>query len=324
MEEPVMIKYWVIAPYHATQPEIWEKVWQYDLANEVISIGWRELGDFSSYTGDELKSAIEQTYSTESTGNKTRIFNMLWNFYHEIEEDDIVIARKGRKRIAAVGTVTQIAYYTHAKNTQVIGDLTDDFHSQYIGVQWHDNPRDKEFDRIVFGMQTIYNIPESQFKSLIGESNDEFVDEAEDVKDHAEFVLEKYLEEFIVSNFTAIFGDDLVIYQDPSENVGGQQYTTDVGVIDILAQDPNTGSFVVIELKKGRESDRVIGQILRYMGWVHEKLCSEGQAVKGMIICREANEKLSYALKMTGNIGVKYYRIDFKLSDSLPGSGVGY
>ena len=75
---------------------------------------------------------------------------------------------------------------------------------------------------------------------------------------------------------------------------------------------------MVIELKKGRGSDKVVGQILKYMGRVDENLCEEGQRVKGIIICKEQDSKLSYALKMTTNIAVKYYRVDFQLSDGYP------
>lgn len=71
--------------------------------------------------------------------------------------------------------------------------------------------------------------------------------------------------------------------------------------------------FVVIELKKGRPSDEVVGQILRYMGWVKQNLCKSGQAVKGLIICRDPDPKLSYALQMTNNIDVRYYSVSFKL-----------
>jgi len=66
-----MSKYWVIAPQNAGLPEIWEKVWQFDLANSVISLGWKELGDISNYDENELRTAIEQTYSNDNVGNKT-------------------------------------------------------------------------------------------------------------------------------------------------------------------------------------------------------------------------------------------------------------
>jgi len=80
-----------------------------------------------------------------------------------------------------------------------------------------------------------------------------------------------------------------------------------------LAVEPKSNSFVVIELKKGRPSDQVIGQILRYMGWVKKNLCNQGQAVKGLVICRDPDPKLSYALEMTSNIEVQYYSVSFEL-----------
>jgi restriction system protein len=307
-----MSKYWVIAPYSSDFPEIWEKVWQYDLSTGVISLGWSELGDISSLNEDELKAKIECTYSDSSSASNALTFSMLWNFYHSIRIGDIVIARRGRKRIAAVGDVTKTAYYDQAKNAEAVSG--EGFHSNYIGVDWRNTPRDIEFDRIIFGMQAFHEISESKFKDLISDS--ETKGELADVENQTEFVLEKYLEEFIVSNFPQIFNGKLVLYKDPHENVVGQQYGTDVGDIDILAQEPDTNSLVVIELKKGRESDKVVGQILRYMGWVSEHLCSNGQSVKGMIICRDQDMKLSYALKTVNNISINYYRVDFTLSDT--------
>jgi restriction system protein len=131
--------------------------------------------------------------------------------------------------------------------------------------------------------------------------------------DQNAFALEKYLEDFIVSNFVAIFKGKLQIYEDANGS-DGQQYPTDIGPIDILAVDSATGSFTVIELKKGRPSDQVVGQILRYMGWVKKNLCRNGQGVKGLVICRDPDPKLSYAIEMTSNIDVRYYKVSFILS----------
>jgi len=156
-------------------------------------------------------------------------------------------------------------------------------------------------------MQTIYEISAPQYQELVGEQLVNVSEPEEDTENKTEFVLEKYLEDFIVSNFTAIFRNEIVLYQDPEENVIGQQYATDVGTIDILAQEPNTGNFIVIELKKGRESDKVVGQTLRYMGWVQENLCKDGKMVKGMIICKDIDSRMAYALKMTSNVIVKLY-----------------
>ena len=166
-------------------------------------------------------------------------------------------------------------------------------------------------------MQTLIEIKEVQYQALVTgvdpplekpEQNDEVIDQSE-------FVLEKYLEDFIVTNFATIFKGNLRIHKD-DEGVDGQQYATDIGLIDILAFDPVSRSFVVIELKKGRPSDQVVGQILRYMGWVKSNLCKDGQAVKGLVICREPDPKLTYALDMTSNIDLRYYSVSFKLEET--------
>jgi restriction system protein len=301
-------QYWVIAPFDSTNRDIWEKVWQFDLAHNVISVGWRDLGDISGYDEEKLRSAMEQEYDS------TRSFNMLWDFYHNVKVGDIVIARKGRKIIAGIGTVTKPAHYDKNLNQKIIG--SEHYYPNHIAIDWHENPRDIEFDRIIFGMQTIYEISDLKYKELVGETLVDDIESEEDIEDKAEFVLERYLEDFIVSNFKAIFRNELILYRDPEENVLGQQYTTDVGTIDILARDSKTKNYVVIELKKGRESDKVVGQTLRYMGWIQENLCENGETVKGLIICRDINSRMEYALKMTNNIMVKLYQIDFKLRDT--------
>jgi hypothetical protein len=87
------------------------------------------------------------------------------------------------------------------------------------------------------------------------------------------------------------------------------------GRLTIVCSDPRTDAFVVIELKKGRESDKVVGQVLRYMGWVAENLGEPGQEVRGIVICKAPDDRLLFALKMLRNVSVKYYRVDFKLQD---------
>src|SRR5688572_24655929 len=93
-----MTKYWVIAPYEANLPAF-EKVWQFDLVNGVISIGWQELGDISTLDKDELRDRYQEKFAGASPGTITRTVNMLWNFFHGIKEGDIVLARKGTKKL---------------------------------------------------------------------------------------------------------------------------------------------------------------------------------------------------------------------------------
>ena len=121
------------------------------------------------------------------------------------------------------------------------------------------------------------------------------------------------MEEFMVSNFRKVFSGALSLQRGPEEL--GRQYNTDVGIIDILAWESESNSYVVIELKRDRTSDVVVGQTLRYMGWVKQFLCQSDEDVRGLIICGDSDERLDYALSMVPNIGIQYYRVDFQLLD---------
>lgn len=70
----------------------------------------------------------------------------------------------------------------------------------------------------------------------------------------------------------------------------GTEYSTDVGNIDLLSKDKD-GNFVVMELKKFRESDRALGQLQRYIGWVKEERAG-GEIPRGILITHEFDEKL--------------------------------
>lgn len=124
------------------------------------------------------------------------------------------------------------------------------------------------------------------------------------------FTMEKHLEEFIEANFNKIFGAKFNLYHD-EENTG-RQYQTSIGKIDLLAINKKEKEFLVIELKKDKSSDPVVGQVLRYMGWVEEKL-AKNYNVKGMIIVKEGDEKLGYALKVMPNVTLFVYKVSFRI-----------
>jgi Endonuclease NucS C-terminal domain len=306
-ENEILPRYWVIAPFESSPTDAFDRVWQFDLANNLISIEWSRLGDLSKASRDEIGNLVVQNYGEKPRATQALYVNMLWNFYHEIAPGDVVVARRGRKMLAAVGKVTQRAVFEPGKNPNST-------HSAFLRVAWQDQPRDKSFTEIIFPMHTIAELTEAQYARAIGAPVPN-LGLPESVDDPAEFVLEKYLEEFIVTNFTGIFKGKMAIFKDADGN-GGQQYTTDVGPIDILAVERETNTFVVIELKKGRPSDQVIGQVLRYMGWVKQHLCDDGQSVRGLVICRDEDAKLSYALTMVGNVSIQYYSVSFRLSDA--------
>ena len=136
--------------------------------------------------------------------------------------------------------------------------------------------------------------------------------EEESIEEPSVFVLEKYLEEFLVSNWSNTdLGKKYDIFED--ENVSGQQYQTDAGRIDILAVSKDGKELLVVELKKGRASDVVAGQVARYMGYAMSELAQPGQTVKGLIIALEDDAKLRYSLKAIPNVDFYRYEVSFKL-----------
>jgi restriction system protein len=139
----------------------------------------------------------------------------------------------------------------------------------------------------------------------------------ESIEDPSVFAMEKHLEEFLVKNWHYTeFGKDYKIYEEEGELVG-QQYPTDTGNIDILAISKDKKQLLVIELKKGRVSDVVVGQLQRYMGYVKDELAEPGQTVKGIIIALEDDIRLRRALSVTNNIEFYKYQISFKLSKNI-------
>jgi restriction system protein len=133
------------------------------------------------------------------------------------------------------------------------------------------------------------------------------------VEDPSVFALEKHLEDFLVHNWKQTeLGRNYEIFQEDGEIVG-QQYPSDTGPIDILAISKDKKTILVVELKKGRVSDNVVGQIQRYMGYVKEELAEKDQEVKGIIIGLEDDLRIKRALSVATNIEFYRYKVNFQI-----------
>ena len=80
-----------------------------------------------------------------------------------------------------------------------------------------------------------------------------------------------------------------------------------------ISNDGN--EILVVELKKGRASDSVVGQIQRYMGYVKDVLAEDNQTVSGVIIAAEDDQRIRRALSVTQNISFMKYSVKFELND---------
>jgi restriction system protein len=133
------------------------------------------------------------------------------------------------------------------------------------------------------------------------------------IEDPATFALEKHLEDFLVQNWSQTeLGKHYHIFEEDREKVG-QQYPTDTGAIDVLAIRKDKQELLVVELKRGRASDAVVGQTLRYMGFVAQELAEPHQTVKGVVIALEDDQRLRRALAVVPNVEFYRYEVRFKL-----------
>lgn len=124
------------------------------------------------------------------------------------------------------------------------------------------------------------------------------------------------LEDFLVANWAQTeLANAWDIFEEEGE-VRGQQYPTDTGPIDILAISKDKKRLLVVELKKGRASDAVVGQVQRYMGYVKEELAEGDQSVEGVIIALEDDVRIRRALAVAPGIRFYRYQVSFKLLPS--------
>jgi endonuclease len=124
----------------------------------------------------------------------------------------------------------------------------------------------------------------------------------------SEFAFEKDLQNYLVKNLHSI-EPGLRLYEE--EGLTGVQFSVGGRFIDILAVDRDN-RFVVIELKVSRGYDRVIGQLLRYMGWVEQNLES-AKSARGIIVAKEITDDLELACSRLMDVKLIEYELSFTL-----------
>lgn len=164
------------------------------------------------------------------------------------------------------------------------------------------------------GTIVVVNDYADEIERLIGnDAPPAIVATSDIIEDPSTFALEKHLEDFLVANWSqTLLGKDYDIFSEEGELIG-RQYPSDTGPIDILAISKDRKTLLVVELKRGRASDVVVGQIQRYMGFVKGDLAEPDQSVRGTIIALEDDLKLRRALSVTTNIDFYRYQVSFRL-----------
>ena len=117
----------------------------------------------------------------------------------------------------------------------------------------------------------------------------------------------------MASNWDRIdFGRPIELWS-PDSRSPRQFDAAPAGRLDFLSRDTATDALVVVELKRATPPDAVVGQTLRYMGWVKSELARPDQRVEGIILVGAADERLLYAASVVPGLRVVQYRIDFRL-----------
>lgn len=232
----------------------------------------------------------------------------LWTVSKGIRKGDIVLCPDGTGKYR-VGEVSGDYYYTAGTSLCHRRPVT------WLDVTIERSVMSEALRNSTGSIGTVSTISQhrDELEKLIGgAAGPKLISSDPSVEDASLFALEEHLEDFLVKNWPHTeLGKDYDIYEEDGEKA--QQYQTDTGPLDILAISKDKTHLLVVELKKGRASDAVVGQTLRYMSFVQEELAEKGQSVRGIIIAHEDDQRIRRALAMTPSIAFYRYQVSFKL-----------
>ncbi|MCR6655069.1 MAG: endonuclease NucS [Opitutus sp.] len=238
----------------------------------------------------------------------------LWTVSKGIKIGDVVLCPDGTG-LYRVGVVAGDYYYAPGENLP---------HRR--SVRWTDTylSPDEMSDSLKHSARsigTVSNLSRAghhrELEKLLGAVSTPAVATDSPDEDPTKFALEKHLQEFLVHNWkNTELGKRYDIYAD--EDSSGEQVKADDGYIDILAISKDRKELLVVELKRGRASDVVVGQVQRYMGYVLDELAEKDQLVRGVIIALEDDRRIRRALRVTQNIEFLRYEVSFRLIKASP------
>jgi len=278
-----------------------------------VGTGWLEAVDLTGQFPDnwrdfnaKYRSVVLEGDGTDSAIAAGIACAMTWTVGYELETGDRVITRDAAGTFH-VGEIT--GGYEYAPGLELphrrpVAWLTKTFSKEDVS---------EDFWRSLRAAGTVADMSAhaDELSALIGEGEAPAVVVSDkDVENPLSFVLEKHLEDFLVSNWDKTeLASKYRLFQQDGEVA--QQFPTDTGSIDILAETLDGSALVVIELKRGRVSDRVVGQILRYMGYVKD--LDPSRDVRGLIIGTEEDLGFQRALSVVPNVEFLRYEVYFRL-----------
>ena len=267
------------------------------------------LGETWSESRGQIKPVYLQFNPGKSAVGAGLSCGALWTFGKGMQRGDLIFCPDGNGN-----------YFT--------GEITGDY--KYVENSFFPHQREVTWQKATFPRSdmsedlkrstaaTLTIIEVTKFAAEVealtgGQTKQTIFSSDETVEDPSAFALEKHLEDFLVYNWTQTELSKKYDLVTDEGVIVAQQYQSDTGPIDILAISKDKKEYLVVELKKGRTSDVVVGQTLRYMGFVKNELATNGESVRGVVIALEDDLRLRNALSMVTSIDFFRYQVDFKL-----------
>ena len=113
----------------------------------------------------------------------------------------------------------------------------------------------------------------------------------------------------------ALLEDGMSVFCGAGGKAVGASYSTEVGVIDLLATDAKGGLVVIMIAEKG-QAEELIPEVLKRIGWVGKHLAKGKNKVRAIVLVEEAPESLNYAAAaVSGTVSFKTYQVSLCFQD---------
>jgi len=128
------MRFWLISPFDSRESDF-SRVWKYDVDNNIVAIGWDKLRNPSKFASvNQIKNRLLESYPNEKK-QFNKIAEMIWDFYHEVKPNDIILARRGVKNLIGIGIVKSEAYYDKEKGIK-IANTEEGYSPNFIDIEW--------------------------------------------------------------------------------------------------------------------------------------------------------------------------------------------
>ena len=113
----------------------------------------------------------------------------------------------------------------------------------------------------------------------------------------------------------ALLEDGMSVFRGAGGKAVGASYSTEVGVIDLLATDAK-GELVVVMIAEKGQAEELVPEVLKRIGWVGKHLAKGKNKVRAIVLVEEAPESLNYAAAaVSGTVSFKTYQVSLCFQD---------